>query len=131
MDQATSTDGSAMASGTAATGTKSRDRPSAIVPGAAPVRVATEGESPGRRTAAIDLTGAGWLMRDLRRCTGIVLVFQAIYLSADWRIGASHATIMALHLLNILNAAIFLGLTYIRSNRDRMPQFILGGLTLL
>ena len=65
-------------------------------------------------------------------CAGIVLVFQAIYLGADWHwTGARHQAILPLHIFNILNAAIFLEFTQVCACRNYMRPLILGGLTLL
>ena len=96
----------------------------------APVRVEAPDESSVEPAEAIDRTYAFWQLRDLRACAGIVLGFEAIYLAADWTESRREA-ILLLHMFNILNAVVFLGLTHLRAYRDRIPQLILVGCTLL
>src|ERR1700736_3166525 len=132
MRQPTLIEESAIDESARATDLKTRDQQMGDIERAAPGRVATAvGEFTSQPADAID-PKAFWSLRDLRACTGIVLAFQLIYLAADWSwTGAKHEAILPLHLFNILNAAIFLRLTHIRAYRERMPQFILGGWTLI
>jgi len=95
-------------------------------------RVTAFDESPNEPSASMDWSNARWLLRVLRASTSIVLVFQTIYVLADWRWNdARHAEILPLHVVNILTSLLFLGLTYSRRCREHMAQIILGGCTLL
>jgi PAS domain-containing protein len=89
-------------------------------------------ESPAESVEAIDRTDAAGLWPNLRASVAIVLVFQSIYLAADWgRSEARHEAILPLHILNIIAAVIFFGLMHLRASRGRMPQLVLGGCALL
>jgi PAS domain S-box-containing protein len=97
-----------------------------------PIRVVTAGEPPIEPAEATDQTNTISLLRVLRASACIVLMFQAIYLAADWGWSAArHEAILPLHFFNFLTALIFLALTYLRAYQKRMPQVILGGCTLL
>src|SRR6202030_209179 len=86
-------------------------------------------EAAGVSPCELNAINFGDTLWSLRACTGIVLVFQAIYLAADWSWVRVHDdAILPLHIFNILNAAIFLRLTHIRTYRDHMPQFYPRGL---
>jgi PAS domain S-box-containing protein len=81
---------------------------------------------------AMDWTDAALLWRVLSASASISLVFQAIYMAADWGSGEARSeAILPLHLFNLLVSAAFLRITYVRALRKWMPQVILGGCTLL
>jgi hypothetical protein len=62
---------------------------------AVPDRINASGKSAAKPTETIEATEAVWQFRDLRACAGIVLVFQVIYLTADWSwIGPRHEAIL-------------------------------------
>jgi PAS domain S-box-containing protein len=93
--------------------------------------VTAEIESEGG-LAAVDQTNAVWLLRVLRMSAGIVVFSQMLYLAEDWQwSSARHGTILSLHLFNILVAIIFVGITHLRAYRDRIPQLIFIGCTLI
>jgi PAS domain-containing protein len=82
--------------------------------------------------AAMDWTDAALLWRVLSASASISLVFQSIYLAADWRTSEAHSeAILPLHLFNLLVSAAFLRITYVHALRKWMPQVILSGCTLL
>src|ERR1700722_8935839 len=127
MKQTTSTEKS-----TEATDLRNQDQHAGGIEVETPEWVEETDESSDEPVEGIDRTDAFWQLRDLRACAGIVLGFQAIYLATDWsRPESSHEAILLLHIFNILNAVIFLGLTHLRSYRHRIPELILGGCTLL
>lgn len=81
---------------------------------------------------AIDWSSDRWLLRAFRATAGIVLAFQAICLTVEWRSDeAGNAAILPLHFLIIMTALLFLGLTYLRGYQHRMPSAIIGGCSLL
>jgi PAS domain S-box-containing protein len=84
------------------------------------------------RDESMNWTDAALLWRVLSASAGIALLFQMIYLAADWSGGAPHGkSIVYLHLFNLLVAAVFLGITYLHAYREWFPQIILGGCTSL
>jgi PAS domain S-box-containing protein len=132
MNQPNPIEASATQASAEATDRKTQDLHTNSIEVAAPACVTAAGESPGEPAEAINSLDTLWPLRDLRACAGIVLVFQAIYLAADWSwTGKRYEAILLLHIFNILSAAIFLKLTHIRAYRDRIPQFVLGGWTLI
>jgi PAS domain S-box-containing protein len=131
MHQQTLIEASATSAAAEATSREARDLDLVGIGVATPVRVAMAGERPGP-AAAIDWTNTVRFVRVLRTGAVISLICQATYIAVDWRWAeARYEAVVALHVFNLLTAAIFLGLTYVRAFRERMPQFILGGCTLL
>jgi PAS domain S-box-containing protein len=77
-------------------------------------------------------TDAALLWRVLTASAGIALLFQMIYLAADWSGGAPRSkAIVYLHLFNLLVALAFLGITYLHAYQEWIPQLIVGGCTSL
>ncbi|HEX3409433.1 MAG TPA: PAS domain S-box protein, partial [Candidatus Binataceae bacterium] len=95
------------------------------------------GEAGAAEAGAAEAGAAlGWgneraMVRVLRASAGIVLVFQLLYLGADWSwIDERHAWVLPLHAFNLVTALLFFGLTYLRKARERVEQVIFGGCTL-
>ena len=77
------------------------------------VTAAGEAGGPIDPAATIDWSNEQWLLHTFRAGTAIVLVFQVVYLAADWLwSGAPHAAILPWHLFNIVISLMFLGITY-------------------